>query len=314
VFRDLDYLRDKSGLVWLVKGDHHPEASVYAYPVYWPDSTGERQHTLWGNYRKQVNDCDHQQLWYLRPETRPAPDNLWAQPLLPRHLITERFSPVEAIPDFIEQEPTGQWLDVFNALLELGVPSEQIGILGSRLVGLDQAHGQRIKDVDFCIYGIDNQLLVRQQIEDLCCRLQASEISSDHIDYHVEKFGRFFDPNVNDFKRGLQRKWASLQLAPGLLLTLRFGYDEQEIPDRPVVTVRQPLEESVRGRVVCDLHSCYMPRRFTVDSGQELLEVLCPYWGYHCCVRTGDHVWVTGERINEYQLAVRRLDHGIKIL
>jgi predicted nucleotidyltransferase len=212
--RDLDYVRDCFGLIWLVRGDHHPGHGVRANPVYWPDPSGKRQHQHLGRYRKHVDDTRPHELYVARPETRPdEPPALL--PVLPRNQIVECFHPRSETLEFVATEPAGQWRSLYQSLLDIGVPAAAIGILGSRLVGCDRRiDGSLIKDVDFCIYGIEYMRLVRDRITDLRELMGATAISPEHRRYHAHKFGAAFAAEHNDFIAGLSRKWCSLQLAP----------------------------------------------------------------------------------------------------
>lgn len=311
-FRDLTYLRDDHGLIWLVKGDHHPQQGVRAYPVYWPDECGERVHPHWGRYHKQVSDIDFTALLHQRPELKI--DELWPLPLLPRDQIVEAFSPADAVDDFALTEPPGLWLSVYQSLLGIGLSAEDIGILGSQLVGLDKREdGVRTKDVDFCVYGLEQTRLVRERIVRLRQVLGAAPISEAHIAYHARKFGHDFDPEANDFRIGLQRKWCSIQLRPQLLMTLRFVYRDDEIPPEPPASSdSSPVE--IEGDVTDDTQTGFIPRRFNVDALDGEFEVLTHYWGLHCCVAAGDHVRIRGDQINDQQILVRSPAHGIKII
>lgn len=302
--RDLDYLRDRDGIVLLVKGDHHPKGRARAYPVFWPDPAGERVGSA--RYRKETNDCDNTA--YLKLAPGSYDEDLPGVPSLDLARVVARYRPTEAGLAHLE----GRWHDLAQGLLGL-VPREDIGIIGSALVGLDRyADGRRVKDVDFAVFGRKSRELLRAGLAELREQAGATPISPAHIAYQAGKFGRWFQPGLNSWEKLLARKWSSLQLAPGLLATVRFGYQAREVMPDPLaspVVARQ----SLRGRVVEDEDVDFMPRRFVVRASGERVAVASLFWGHQSCVRMGDQVVVVGDRRADGTLTVTRLDHGIRI-
>jgi predicted nucleotidyltransferase len=307
--RDLDYLLDRDGVVLLVKGDHHPEGRVRAYPVFWPDDSGERQ-GLGRRYGKETSDCDNERYFRLVPESRPGgePTQL---PELPLGRVERRFEPRQ----FDCQQLSGRWKRLCQELGSV-VGAEQVGVLGSALVGLDNdAEGRRLKDVDFAVYGRAARDALRDSMADLRRALGAEPISDRHRSYHARKFGAPFLSAGNDentFAETLKRKWLSLQLEPGLLATIRCAYLPGEEPD-DLWRLPAAGPGRVEGTVVDDSDVDFMPRRFVVDSGDERTVCASYFWGHQSCVKQGDRVRVKGSRRGD-ALVICELTHSLALL
>lgn len=311
---DLDYFMTKDGIIFLVKGDYHPPGRVFAYPVFWPDRKGERHNPELGRYSKHVSDTNNQRIFEMKPEYRHI-DIPQATPLVPETDVIRVFEPQQRLADFIMSEEEGMWHQLYNSLKYFGIPPQDIGIFGSYLVGLHgNQHGEHLKDIDFVIYGLENMRRVKAAITSLRERLNANPISPDHIKYHAYKFGRCFSPDLNSFNLTLANKWSSLQLAPGLLSTLRFSYKKSELPTNPISGRPLGLIQ-LKGKVVTDEGTNFMPRTFgLITSRSEIWQVVTYFWGFQSAVKIGDEIKVSGQLHTGNVISVDAGDHGIKIL
>jgi len=231
---DLDYILTKDGIFYIARGYYHTENGIFARPVFWPDENGDRLHPQYGRYKKDITEFDDK-IFSVHPEYRHnfVPHNC---PLVVRNDIVEVFHPRDKIKTFLEKEKGTRWHEIVSYLeTVIKVPIDDIGIFGSYLVGLNKnTEGRHIKDVDFVIYGMDNLLAVKKGMEKLLAHFNFNHISAEHIKYHAEKFGKQFMPGTSSFEKTLANKWSSIQIAPGMLNTLRFVYKENEIPPNPI--------------------------------------------------------------------------------
>lgn len=312
---DLDYFMTKDRIIFLVKGGYHPPDKVFAYPVFWPDPKGERYNPEFGRYTKQVSDINNQRIFEMQPQYRHAgvPQ---ATPLVPKADITRVFEPSLRLTDFLSGGREGMWHNLYDFINHhIGIQAQDIGIFGSYLVGLHgNQQGEHLKDIDFVIYGIRNMQRVKAAIISLRRKLNANPISPGHIKYHVYKFGRHFRPDLNSFDLTLANKWSSVQLAPGLLSTLRFSYKRDELPSNPITG--PPLGSiQLSGKVIEDEGTNFMPRTFKlVTPWGETWQVVTYFWAFQSAVRTRDEVQVTGDLHPGNVICVDATDHGIKIL
>jgi predicted nucleotidyltransferase len=314
IIGDFDYCLANDGIVYLVKGYYHTSKSIIAYPVYWPDNRGDRQHPVLGRYIKNVSDFN-EPLFKIHPEFRSqqVPSQT---PRLPRKHIIRVWQPTQKMVYFMNNETAGPWRALVDYLIQaVGVPYENIGIFGSYLVDLHQnLDGRQIKDIDFVIYGLSNFWKVKSAMPKLLQHFGYGPISADHLNYHAQKFGKDFSPSVNSFHKTLANKWSSIQMQPGLLCTLRFSYLNDEIPVNPISSpIKQPIQ--IKGRVTDDIGSNFMPRVFSVETNSKEFTVVTYFWGFQSCARNGDYVLITGNlHQDDKTISVDERYHGIKII
>lgn len=313
-FTDLDYFLSKDKIVYLVKGYYHPLGGVFAYPVFWPDEKGDREHARWGRYRKDVSDFG-KKIFELHPEYRHnfVPQNT---PLVPESHILEVFDPRNRIKNFKQEWQGSVWHDIFNYLVDkLEISEGDIGIFGSYLVGLNKnTDGNHIKDVDFAVYGLENFYKIKNGIEDLLNYFGFSHISKEHIAYHQKKFGKLFNARINSFDKTIANKWSSIQIKPGLLNTLRFVYKKNEIPENPIKG-EVIGQTQIEGVVTEDIGTNFMPRTFKVKSNKDFYTIVTYFWAFQSCVKDGDKVVIAGNlHADGKTISVDSTKHGIKIL
>lgn len=301
---DLDYFRTKDDIIFYAKGYYHPGNLVKAIPVFWPDPQGDRIHESGRRYRKDVKEiARHAEI----PKSAVR---------IPSEDIVEIFKPREAFKRFLAEPVDSIWRKIALAFIEEGIPPNDIGVFGSYLVGLAKKDDDTLtKDVDFLIYGLDNfRKLEKGGFEKIRGKLGLGRISKDHIDWHAKKYGRYFEPGLTNFQETLKRKWPSLQIAPGILTTLRFIYRKREIPPDPITS---PPDETVlvRGKVISAQGACFMPRVFEIICGTTLIRVVTYFWALYCPVKKGDEVEITGMLHESGDLiSVDDYSSGIKII
>ena len=315
-FKDLDYFRTKDDIFFLVKGYYHPSNKVFAYPVFWPDKKGDRFHQkLKRAFRKDTSDIDNAKIFKLYPHYRHSfvPQNI---PLIPKNEIIEIFRPQEKLKDFLKKERKTIWFKVYEVICQKRrIPSQDIGIFGSYLVGLSKTQkGKQVKDIDFAVYGIKNCQKLKNNIGKILESLKAKPISKDHITYHAQKFGLKFNPKINSFNKTLSRKWSALQLRKGLLSTIRFIYKNSEIPSNPI-TSSIKCRFQIQGKVLDDFGTNFMPRTFIIQKNNKKYNVVTYFWGFQEAVKNKDLVLITGNLHQDGKtISIDDINHGIKIL
>lgn len=301
---DLDYFRTKDDIIFLTKGYYHPENIVIAIPVFRPDPKGGRIHDSGRKYRKDVEE-------FYRNPTIPK-----CAARIPLNDIVEVFKPRQAFKKFLTESSDSIWHKIALAFREEGIPLNDIGIFGSYLVGLaEKEGGGLIKDVDFLIYGLDNFRKLRnggfRRIQE---KLGFGPISQDHIAWHAKKYGQYFEPGLTNFQETLKRKWPALQIAPGILTTVRFIYKKREIPPNPITS--PPLKKVIiRGKVVKDEGAHFMPRVFEISSSGQIFRIVTYFWAFYCAVKEGDEIEITGTIHQDNKtISIDDRASGIKIL
>jgi predicted nucleotidyltransferase len=150
------YIETIDGLLFSVKGLHHPDGLVIAYLRYIPDPNGDRERDS-RRYRRVYDLGETYEFLkehfpqYLNPIERK---DLTLQSV-PVELISRVYSPAERLLELIE-DPASD-LEVLTAKFvsalssESHVRLEEFGVSGSLLIGLDGPNS----DVDVVVYGLD---------------------------------------------------------------------------------------------------------------------------------------------------------------
>ena len=309
---DLDYFRTADGIIFIVKGNIHPKGKVFAYPVYWPSNNGDRfcEKTKI-RYEKRIDELFNKEYFDLYPEARHEyiPQNI---PAVDSRKIVEIFRPQEAMKKFKNEMTKTIWWQIYRSLIEIsGIDQKNIGVFGSYLVGLSQNDKKElIKDIDFVVYGKDScQKLKKsqQKIKDSC---GLGNISTNHIKYEVKKLGHGFNQKRNSFAKMLGNKWSSIQVADGILTTIRFVDKEygvlQKIPDDKKTI-------SLIGEVAEDFYGSFVPRSFTIKTGKKHYKIVTFYWIYHQALAKKQKVQVWGYLFGDNVVILDSINHGVKI-
>jgi len=312
---DLDYFKTKDKIIYLVKGYYHPSQRVFAYPIYWPNQRGERTEPSTGQrYKKEIDELNNKKIFSLRPyyRHRYIPKNC---PLIPKSEIIKVYKPKKKICDFIKREKKTIWYKIFNGFINIAkIPRNNIGIFGSYLVDLAQDNrGKMIKDIDFAIYGRNNCRKLKQKIGIIRKKIKLGKISPSHIAYQQQRYGSIFSQKNNSFNLSFKRKWSSLQIKEGLLSTVRFVYNKNEIPQNPIRgKTKGPIR--INGLVVDDFKVNFLPRSFVIKNGNKYYKVITYFWSYHQTVKNGDFVTIFGDLFAGNTIVIDDSNHGIKII
>lgn len=310
---DLDYFRTNDNIIFIVKGNCHPKGRVFACPVYWPGKTGERfSQELKIRYEKSVDDIKNTRYFSLYPESRHQylPQNI---PAVDIKNIVEIYRPQEIMDKFRSEMRGTIWWDIYQSMIKVGkINPENIGIFGSYLVGLCNGDkGGLIKDIDFTIYGAGNCHKFKQFHREIKFGCGLCDISIDHVEYEAKKLGQGFNPERNSFRKTLQNKWSSIQVAPGILTTVRFV-------DRRFGMLNKFSTDKtfcVRGKVVDDFGGSFIPRFFQIESNEgKLYKIITYFWVYHQALKIGEEVEVWGYEYGKNLVILDSINHGIKVL
>ena len=203
------------------------------------------------------------------------------------------------------------WDRIARELVELGIDENNIGIFGSKRLNFSAP-----KDVDFVIYGRENMLRVKKNIDLFKSRVGLYNHTFNHAKYQAETHGKFLSKERNNLLMCLIRKWSSCSVNENLTVTLRFVDDLCTNGDElKSFFLNRDGKETVtfRGSVSGADNTSFMPRRFFLTDISTSVEVVSPLWIFHQCVRDNDFVEVTGTPIDN-KIWVWRGEHGIKHL
>jgi predicted nucleotidyltransferase len=150
------YVETPEGLLFSVKGIHHPEGLVIAYLRYVPDPKGDR--TRDRRRFRRVYDLDETQ-GYLGANVPAYLNDIRSKELIlqsiPRERITRVYDPTEKTRSIIRHPENRLELEtaklVSSISTEGGVPVSRIGVSGSPLIDL----AKPTSDIDLVIYGVE---------------------------------------------------------------------------------------------------------------------------------------------------------------
>jgi len=283
--QNCDYVLDKKDNFWIIqKGG----SVVYANPVFSANKQGDRyNHITKKRYKKVIAKNQN-------PE------------ILEKPLIKKVFHPREHFNKNFNRL-SGIWRKVPESLMRIGIDKKDIGIFGSSLIGFEIE-----KDVDFVVYGKENCIKIMNNIDFIRKYVKANKISEEHINYQSKKYSLFLTPK-NDFKKMLRNKWSSLQIAPGLLNTIRFVYKIDEMPKN--IGIKKGKKKIISGKVIDSFGTNFVPRIFYMNSDGKLIRVLTYFWAYQSCVKNRQKVKIFGEYNKKNNtLYLSKKDHWIKIV
>ena len=134
-----DFFETNEGWIFAVSDYNHPKG-LRSLLRYIPDPSGERA-ARGIRYRKMDFD---QAFEFLRQN---RPDYIQDLHVVPESDVLRLYDPSQGLRAVAEKDPKTE--KIARILNQAGVPWEEMGITGSRLIGL-QAHAS---DIDFVVYG-----------------------------------------------------------------------------------------------------------------------------------------------------------------
>ena len=134
-----DFFETREGWIFAVSDYNHPHG-LRSLLRYVPDPAGER---VAGGIRYRKMDFD-QAFDFLRQK---RPDYISDLHVVPESDLVRLFDPSQGLRRVVERDPKTN--KIACTLNQAGVPWEEMGITGSRLVGLQAPSS----DIDFVVYG-----------------------------------------------------------------------------------------------------------------------------------------------------------------
>lgn len=162
-----DYIETVEGLLFAVKGAHHPPGLTIAYLRYIPNPQGERVRN--GRRYDRLYDLEHTEDILRRsfPQylNRIENKSLTLQSV-PSKYIVRRYDPREKLREIIEK-PEGDLqktiVKLAESLQSKGVSCKAIGVSGSLLIDLAGSDS----DVDLIVYGRENGRKAYESLKEL---------------------------------------------------------------------------------------------------------------------------------------------------
>jgi len=162
-----DYIETVEGLLFAVKGVHHPPGLTIAYLRYIPNPKGERVRN--GRRYDRLYDLEHTEDILRRsfPHylNRIENKSLTLQSV-PSQYISRRYDPREKLREIIEK-PEGDLQKTIAKLAESlqnkGVTRDAMGVSGSLVINLAGSDS----DVDLIVYGMENGRKAYESLKEL---------------------------------------------------------------------------------------------------------------------------------------------------
>jgi len=290
-FWDGDYIQDKKGIFYHVLGYNNNLNFINAVSLYIPDSTGPYFDKNGLRYKKQCNDLI----------TRVPVDSIIL------HLKPYLFPDKAALP--------GPWGDFLKFMVGNGISLMNIGVCGSKLLGLTKQQPSIRDDIDFIIYGDKNRLKLKRSLGQNEKFYLGERLFDDYYLELIEKYRTRHSLEITNFPVIFKNRWSSIRVGK-TIITIRFCLKQREVKEfmnyspiynGPVV--------NIEGVVIKDSYVDYMPRVFVVNTqGNKKFMVYTHYWAFQSCVKQGQEVRVNGVQFQPNKVEISSYDHGIYIL
>jgi len=284
MIESLDYILDKKQRFWIVKKMGN---KIYGNIVFIPDNHGKRYNNLTNKFYSKVKFPDG--------NFKSIKESEIIKIFQPKEYFRKNYKNIK-----------GQWKNLADSLVNLGIKKKEIGIFGSKLIGFNKT-----KDIDFVVYGINNCNKIKNNIKTIKRQLGARNISKKHIAYQVQKYSDYHSKK-NDFHAMLKNKWSSLQFKEDILSTIRFLYSEDELPKE--IGIKKGKEKIISG-IVKEEFSSYLPRIFYIKSKNKKIRVMTYFWAYQSCVKKNQKVRIFGTYNKKSKTVfLTKKQHWIKII
>lgn len=171
----------------------------------------------------------------------------------------------------------GIWKNYVEALNEIGINDDDIGIFGSYLIGFDIK-----KDVDFVVYKRSNLNKYYKNIDYIKKKCNVISITKEHIEYQYNKHKIKFSKEC-DLKEIIRRNWSGIELSNGVLSTPRFvDLNKMSIP------LKRGEDKVINVKVKEGITSAMLPRLAIVEYNKEEYEIYSTLWKFQSFAHTGD--------------------------
>lgn len=317
--RDYDHFIDKRGLVFNVKGPHHPEGRTRSSLIYvpMPFETGKKHVDTGTNYARLIDDIggvfcfrNVKDVCYQDPITK---DSFVA---VPNEDIDTKYGVLEekdrVLSLFPKDHPT---YDVLNKFKGMGISDASVGFFGTALARIlnTQTDKNLISDIDIVIYGKENYEKWLDQYEDTFKDwLVLPGMSPTRYRDFVGNFPFTFKEAASQF--GQRRCPYKLRLGRAKF-DIRFAYGEGEEPSEE--RYRPSEEVKIEGKVVGGIESGLCPAIYTIDSKERgLVRAVTYRHHYRHLFDKGENVTVFGMLTQNPNttITLERYDYYIKDL
>lgn len=260
----------EDGLIFTVKGLHHPPDRVIAYLRYLPDAAGDRVRDG-VRYRRVYHFEEQEAILRTRYPTYLADDPVFGLRLqsVPRRGIRTVHDPRRYLATLRQRGPGDRLerdtLAVAALLHEIAdVPQTDLGVSGSLMLGLHQPNS----DLDLIVYGEVASRDVHQVLLDVLHESQGplrrpnpEELAALHAEHRPDTPLAF-----DAFARLQSRKVNELRYR-GRETFIRFVKRPEETDEHYGDRRFEPLRPAaVRGRVTYDRDSIFTPCRYVVED------------------------------------------------
>jgi predicted nucleotidyltransferase len=303
---DLDHLVRKDGRIYRVVGNLDIQTHFLGYNVYSPSTDGDR---LYRGERYKKN--------FIEDDNLPT-DALDTYELVALKDVTEHHEPVRSARLNSVTFQSTVWFDLYTELARI-FGDDSVGIFGSSMFGLHLTpEGNIRKDIDFVIQGIANVAVLRQQIPKIREKLGFATVTVERQLQQYDRYQRIFRNQNNSIRSIIARRWTGLQLSEQVVTTIRLRDPALTIPTELVTAPTKDLHDIViSGRVTDADSSNLFPRKFSVITEHESMDIYILWWKFSTPVRDGDAVTVCGSVVTvDGHPAVRLTDftqHWLKI-
>ena len=309
---DLVHFINNDGIIFSIRGYHHPKGFIVACPLYFPDSKGIRK----GNkFNLRFNKCLDQsgdKIKNIRPSyicNKSLPFSI----LVPEKDVVEYFDPFDdkSITKIKKSIEGGKWEKVISSIKKIGIKEKDIGIFGSYLLDLNN----KDSDLDILVRGIDNQKIVKKNILEIRKIINAKDgFNKKILRETIIRYNKDYNLEHNDFIKMLKKRWSLIRKdEEDIFIKIHFTYKNNEIPNFPRgVKIKSSIV--LKGIVIDNSDINYMPRKFKVKANYKTYDIYTYFWNFYYCVNTNDKVIIYGDLCNDDKTIILKdpKNHGIK--
>lgn len=301
--KDCWHFITKDGLIFATRGNFHSEGFIRSIGLYLPDKNGDRIYSG-KKYSKIVDEYGDKWVKEKHPEY-VVDDEKGIRILTPIEDIDKYFNPFEISGETRELIKKTKWGKLIHILEEL-MPKEDIGIIGSYLMGFPTEKS----DIDIVIRGLKNLKIIKSKFDYILKKLDATPDLDEYLTkISLDKYYGFYSKDKNNFSQMIKNRWATIRTKE-YLTKLRFVPKEDEVKSPRIKNKLKEIE--VKGRVVDDIGTNFMPRFFKIQTETREYFVLTYFWDYTYCVKKEDNVIINGSLFDENIVVINnRIKHGV---
>ncbi len=309
---DCTHFITKDNIIFTVRGFSHLLNAIRAIPLYVADSAGTRKSKFTDKtFTRAVDEFGDNWLYKVKPAYLEK-TKLGRAILVPREDIIQTFDPFNLPQETKDEISKTKFAPVLLALKEIGIKDEDIGFIGSYLVGLQNGNS----DIDILIRGIQNMQKVKENMNFLRKKIGAvGFLDEKRKTATLNRYNNVYNFERNDFEPMLSRRWSTIRIGDEIMLKLLFSYKKEEFSEG-LLPDELRGETYIEGRVINDDGVCFMPRHFIIENEKGMFRVLTYFWHFYYCVKKGDKVGIFGSLSKDGTCIVlhNRKLHGVKYI